>query len=32
MEGYVQGALRKELHIDPFLESFKTITLGKSYC
>ena len=24
MEGYVQGALRKELHIAPFVERFKT--------
>ena len=31
MEGYVQGALRKELHIAPFVERFKTTTLGKSY-
>ena len=31
MEGYVQGALRKELHISPFVEPFKTTTLGKSY-
>ena len=31
MEGYVQGALRKELHVDPFVERFKTATLGKSY-
>ena len=30
MEGYVQGALRKELHIAPFAERFKTATLGKS--
>ena len=30
MEGYVQGALGKELQIDPFLECFKTATLGKS--
>ena len=29
MEGYVQGALRKELHIAPFVERFKTTTLGK---
>ena len=28
MEGYVQGALRKELHIAPFVERFKTTTLG----
>ena len=31
MEGYVQGALRKELHIAPCVERFKTTTLGKSY-
>ena len=31
MEGYVQGALRKELHIAPFVERFKTTTLEKSY-
>ena len=31
MEGYVQGALRKELHIAPFVERLKTTTLGKSY-
>ena len=30
-EGYVQGALQKELHIDPFVECFKTATLGNSY-
>ena len=30
MEGYVQDALGKELQIDPFLECFKTATLGKS--
>ena len=28
MEGYVQGALRKELRIAPFVERFKTTTLG----
>ena len=28
MEGYVQGALRKELSIAPFVECFKTTTLG----
>ena len=27
MEGYVKGALRKELHITPFVECFKTTTL-----
>ena len=31
MEDYVQGALRKELQIAPFLEHFKTTTLRKSY-
>ena len=31
MEGYVQDALRKELQIAPFVERFKTTTLGKSY-
>ena len=31
MEGYVQRALWKELHIDPFVECFKTATLEKSY-
>ena len=30
MEGYVQAALRKELRIAPFVERFKTTTLGKS--
>ena len=30
-EGYVQGALRKELYIAPFLERFKTTTLGKRH-
>ena len=29
MEGYVQGALRKELHIAPFAEHFKTASLGE---
>ena len=29
MEGYAQGALRKELHIAPFGEHFETTTLGK---
>ena len=28
MEGYVQGALRKELNIAPFVERFKTTALG----
>ena len=27
MEGYVQGALRKELHIDYLVVCFKTTTL-----
>ena len=31
MEGYVQGALRKQLHIAPFVECFKAATLGKPY-
>ena len=31
MEGYVQGALRKELFIVPFIERFKTSNLGRSY-
>ena len=31
MKGYVQGALRKELRIDPLVECFKTATLGKFY-
>ena len=31
MEGYAQGALRKELHIAPFVERFKTATLEKPY-
>ena len=31
MESYVQCALRKELRIAPFVECFKTATLGKSY-
>ena len=30
MEVYVQGALRKELHIATFVERFKTATLGRS--
>ena len=30
MEGYVQGTLRKELRTVPFVEHFKTTTLGKS--
>ena len=30
MEGYVKEALRKELLIDPFVEHFKTTTLGMS--
>ena len=32
MECYAQGALRKQLHIAPFVECFKTATLGKSSC
>ena len=31
MEVYVQGALRKELQIAPFVERFKTACLGRSY-
>ena len=31
MEGYVKGAVRKELHIAPFVESFNTTTLRKFY-
>ena len=31
IEGYVQGALRKELRIAPSVEFFKTPTLGRSY-
>ena len=30
-EVYVQGALRKELFIAPFLERFNTSLLGKCY-
>ena len=30
VEGYLQGALRKELCIAPFIEHFKTASLGKS--
>ena len=30
MEGYVQGAPRKELRIAPFGERFETATAGKS--
>ena len=30
MEGYVQGAARKELHIAPLVERFKTTTFRKS--
>ena len=29
MEGYVQGALRKELHIAPLVERLKITTFGK---
>ena len=29
MQGYVHGALRKELRIVPFVEPFKTATSGK---
>ena len=31
MDGYAKGALRKELHIAPFVERFKTATLEKPY-
>ena len=31
MGGYVQGALRKELLIDPIVGPFKTAALGKLY-
>ena len=31
MEGYLQGALQKEMHIASFVECFKKTTLGKSY-
>ena len=31
MAGYILGALRKELRTDPFVEHFKTATLGRSY-
>ena len=31
MEGYVQGTLRKELHITPFIQRFKTITLENTH-
>ena len=31
MEGYVKGALPKDLHIAPFVKRFKKMTLGKSY-
>ena len=30
IESYLQGALRKELHIAPFEECFKISTLGRS--
>ena len=30
VEGYGQGALRKELHIAPLVQCFKTSTLGRS--
>ena len=30
MEGYGQGAPRKELLIEPFVERFKTANFGKS--
>ena len=31
VEGYLQGALRKEPRIAPFVERFKTASLGRSY-
>ena len=31
IEGYVQGALRKELRIVPIVEPFEITVLGKSY-
>ena len=31
MESYVQGALRKELSIAPFIECIKNTTLGMSH-
>ena len=31
MQGYVQGALRKELLIALFIEHYQTTTLGNSY-
>ena len=31
VEGYLQGALRKELPIAPFVEHLKTATPGKTY-
>ena len=31
MENYVQGVLRKELHIAPFMKHFKAATLAKFY-
>ena len=30
VESYLQGALRKELRIAPFVEHFKTACLGRS--
>ena len=30
LEGYVLGAIRKELHIALFVERFETATLGRS--
>ena len=30
VEGYLQGALRKELRIAPFVERFQITTLGRS--
>ena len=30
MEGFIQGTPRQELHIAPFVERFKTATLGRT--
>ena len=31
LEGYVEGALQKEMYVAPFVERFRTATLGRSY-
>ena len=31
LEGYVQGALQKEMYVAPFVERFRTATLGRSH-